>query len=58
MEKKYKIDFANHSAIEEVITPKGNKITRRFLIFTDLKGLKIFTRKGVVYLTETNSEVI
>lgn len=30
----------------------------RYTIFTDVKGLKIFTNKGVVYLTPENSEVI
>ena len=29
-----------------------------FKIFTDLKGLKIFTNKGVVFLNPHNAEVI
>lgn len=58
MEKRFKIDFSNQSATEEIITPIGHKHTRRFLIFSDFKGLKIFTRNGVEYLTEDNSEVL
>lgn len=58
MEKRFKIDFSNYCAIEEVVTPLGHKHIRRFLIFSDFKGLKIFTRDGVEYLTEENSEVV
>lgn len=58
MEKRFKIDFSSQCAIEEVITPLGHKHIRRFLIFTDFKGLKIFTRNGVEYLTQANSEVL
>lgn len=56
--EKYKIDFANGCAIEKIVTPSGNIKTRRFAIFTDTKGLKILTNKGVVFLTECNSEVL
>lgn len=58
MEKRFKIDFSNQTAIEEVTTPMGHRHIRRFLIFTDFKGLKVFTRNGVEYLTEANSEVL
>ena len=58
MEKRFKIDFSSQCAIEEIITPLGNKHTKRFLIFSDFKGLKIFTRNGVEYLTQANSEVL
>ena len=36
----------------------GKDCLVRYTIFTDVKGLKIFTNKGVVYLTPENSEVI
>ena len=36
----------------------GKDCLVRYTIFTDVKGLKIFTSKGVVYLTPENSEVI
>lgn len=36
----------------------GKDCLIRYTIFTDVKGLKIFTNKGVVYLTPENSEVI
>lgn len=49
MKEKFKIDFSKGVA-------KLNNA--EFGIFTDLKGLKIFTDKGVVFLTEKNSEVI
>lgn len=29
-----------------------------FEIFTDTRGLKIFTNEGVVFLTEKNAEVV
>lgn len=56
--KKYLIDFKNNDAIYKYITEKGNEIIKRFIIFRDIKGLKIFTRNGVEYLTEQNSEVL
>lgn len=56
--KKYQIDFTNGCANYHYETPKGNKKVSRFTIFTDCKGLKIFTRNGVEYLTEQNSEVL
>lgn len=46
---KFKIDFSKGVA-------KFNNA--EFEIFTDSKGLKIFTSKGVVFLTEKNAEVI
>lgn len=58
MEKRFKIDFSNQCAIEEIISPLGHKHVKRFLIFADFKGLKIFTRNGVEYLTQANSEVL
>lgn len=58
MEKKYKVDFANGAAIEEVTTPRGNKRIKRFMLFIDWKGIHIINRKGVEYLTEENCEVI
>lgn len=58
MKKRFKIDFSSQCAIEEIVTPLGHKHTKRFLIFTDYKGLKIFTRNGVEYLTQANSEVL
>lgn len=56
--KKYLIDFANGNAIYKYVTEKGRELIKRFIIFTDIKGLKIFTREGVEYLTEQNSEVL
>lgn len=56
--KKYLIDFANGNVIYKYLTAKGNELISRFTMFTDVKGLKIFTRDGVVYLTEHNSEVL
>ena len=56
--KKYLIDFANGDAIYKYVTEKGHELIKRFIIFTDVKGLKIFTRDGVVYLTEENCEVM
>lgn len=58
MEKKYLIDFVNGDAIYKYISKAGKEIIKRFIIFTDIKGLKIFTQEGVVYLTEENCEVI
>lgn len=52
-DKKYKIDFGFGKAYAEI----DGKIMG-FEIFTDTKGLKIFTAKGVEYLTEQNSEVL
>ena len=52
-EKKYQIDFGFRKAYTEIC----GKIVG-FEIFTDTKGLKIFTNKGVEYLTEENSEVL
>ena len=56
--KKYQIDFTNGCANYYYTTSSGNKKVSRFTIFSDAKGLKIFTRKGVEYLTEQNSEVL
>lgn len=56
--KKYKVDFASNSAIEEETTPGGNKKIRRFMLFIDWKGVHIINRQGVVYLTQENCEVI
>jgi hypothetical protein len=56
--KKYLIDFKNNDVIYKYITEKGNEIIKRFIIFRDIKGLKIFTRNGIEYLTEQNSEVL
>ena len=56
--KKYQIDFSMGCANYHYETLKGNKRVSRFTIFTDSKGLKIFTRNGVEYLTEQNSEVL
>ena len=58
MENKYKIDFANGSAIEKVVTPKGNSIIKRFKLFVDQKGIHIIKKSGVEYLTPENCEVI
>ena len=58
MEKKYLVDFANGNVIYKYITAKGNELISRFIMFTDTKGVKIFTRDGVVYLTEENCEVM
>lgn len=58
VEKKYKVDFALGCANYDYTTAKGNHKLSRFKIFIDDKGLKIFTRAGVEYLTEQNSEVI
>lgn len=46
---KFKIDFSKGVA-------KINNT--EFEIFTDIKGLKIFTKSGVVFLTEQNAEVM
>lgn len=56
--KKYQADISKGQAIYKYLTKKGNELISRFTIFTDTKGLKIFTREGVVYLTEENCEVI
>ena len=56
--EKYKIDFANGCAIQRFVTQSGEVKNRRFMIFTDTKGLKILTNKGIVFLTECNSEVL
>ena len=56
--KKYQIDFSLGCANYHYETPRGNKRLSRFTIFTDSKGLKIFTKNGVEYLTEQNSEVL
>lgn len=56
--EKYKIDFANGCATQSIVTRNGEVKNRRFMIFTDTKGLKILTNKGVVFLTECNSEVL
>lgn len=56
--KKYLIDFANGNVLYKYFSQKGNELISRFAIFRDTKGLKIFTREGVVYLTEQNSEVM
>lgn len=56
--KKYQIDFSMGCANYFYTTPKGNNRISRFTIFSDCKGLKIFTRSGVEYLTEENSEVL
>ena len=56
--KKYKVNFADNSAIEEVTTPCGNKKIRRFMLFIDWKGVHIINRQGVVYLTQENCEVL
>ena len=58
MENKFEIDFKNGCANYNYVTKNGNKKISRFLIFTDFKGLKIFTSKGIVYLTEQNSIVL
>lgn len=46
---KMKVDFSKGVA-------KLNNT--EFEIFTDPKGLKIFTNEGVVFLTEKNAEVL
>lgn len=46
---KFKIDFAKGVATYNNI---------EFAIFTDIKGLKIFTGLGVVFLNEKNAEVV
>ena len=46
---KMKVDFSKGVA-------KLNNT--EFEIFTDMKGLKIFTNKGVVFLNPQNAEVI
>lgn len=56
--KKYKIDFSMGCANYYYYTKKDKELVSRFKIFTDIKGLKIFTRNGVEYLTESNSEVV
>jgi hypothetical protein len=58
MGKKYLVDFANRNVIYRYITAKGNELISRFTMFTDSMGVKIFTREGVVYLTEENCEVM
>lgn len=55
---KYEIDFANGAAIERVVTPKGNNIVRRFVLFVDQKGIHIIKRSGIEYLTPDNCEVV
>lgn len=56
--EKFKVDFAQGYASRERKTIGGRTKIDRFKIFTDTKGLKIFTRTGVVFLTEENAEVI
>ena len=56
--KKYKVDFASGSAIEEVTMSGGNIKSKRFMLFTDWKGIHIISRNGVEYLTEENCEVM
>lgn len=58
MENKFKVDFALGFARLERTTKGGNKKVSNFTIFTDTMGLKVFTREGVVFLTEENSEVL
>lgn len=58
MNKKFKIDFANGCANYEYMTKGGKNKISRFTIFTDSMGIKIFTKDGVVFLTEQNSEVL
>ena len=58
MENKFKVDFALGVARLERTTKGGNKKVSNFTIFTDTMGLKVFTRDGVVFLTEKNSEVL
>lgn len=56
--EKFKVDFAQGYASRERKTIGGRTKIDRFKIFTDTKGLKIFTRTGVVFLTEENAEVV
>lgn len=56
--KKYQIDFSMGCVNYLYKTAQGNEKISRFTIFTDCKGLKIFTKDGVEYLTEQNSEVL
>ncbi len=49
MNEKFKVDFSKGVAINN---------NTEFEIYTDTKGLKIFTNKGVVFLTEKNAEVM
>ena len=56
--EKFKINFALGVATQERTTKGGNKKISNFAIFTDTMGLKVFTRSGVVFLTEENSEVL
>ena len=56
--KRFKVDFANGAAIEEIKTPKGNTLIKRFKLFVDQKGIHIINRKGVEYLTPENCEVM
>lgn len=58
MGNKFKVDFALGVARQERITKGGNIKVSNFTIFTDTMGLKVFTREGVVFLTEENSEVL
>jgi len=58
MGKKYQIDFDNGCANYHYTTPNGVERVSRLALFTDWKGIKVFTRNGVEYLTEENSEVL
>lgn len=49
MKEKFKVDFSRGVAISN---------NTEFEIFTDTKGLKVFTNQGVVFLTEKNAEVL
>lgn len=46
---KFKVDFKNGVASFK---------DERFRVFTDSKGLKVFTKNGVVFLNEKNAEVV
>lgn len=58
MEKKFKVNFAKYSAIEEIIDSSGRKRELQYKIFVDNKGLKIITKNGIEYLSEYNSEIV
>ena len=53
MENKFKIDIKRNIAILQT-----EDTIRRFRMFKDSIGTKIFTSRGVIYLTNENSEVI
>lgn len=54
----FEVDFAQGSAREVYVTPKGHTRVNNYLLFVDQKGVHIRGRKGIVYLTEDNTKVL